>query len=114
MNMKWKNNFYFFSGGRWRVKALPRPGTLSRVMCPPWSWAIFCTMDRPSPAPGPPAQLHPHMALRPAVLEAVVDQVLEQAGEQGSVPLDEYAGLRLCQQPLPGAGLLGAYLLHQL
>ena len=32
---------------------LPWPGVLSRVIRPPWSWAIFFTMDKPNPAPPP-------------------------------------------------------------
>ena len=60
-----------------------------------------------------PAQGDPDMALRPAVFEGVVDEVLEQAGEQRTVPLNRDAGLHLYAEPVGGVGLLPADVLNQ-
>ena len=56
MNMKLQESFFSFflrrsprASGRWRVKALPSPGRLLRLMRPLWIRAICSTMDRPSP-----------------------------------------------------------------
>ena len=58
-------------------------------------------------------QAHPHMALRLAVFEAVVNEVLEQAGEQGPVAPEGEAGLNIPDQALGGIGLLPAHLVRQ-